>query len=59
MSFRSVGRFSVADFAREHFNGGGHFNAAGGMTEWTLEETVKHFEELLPEYSEELNLIEG
>ncbi len=54
MSFRSVGTFSAADFASTHFNGGGHFNAAGGMTEWTLEETVKHFESLLPQYEEQL-----
>lgn len=59
MSFRSVGTFSVAQFASDHFNGGGHFNAAGGMQEWPLQKVVDRFEELLPEYSKELNTIEG
>ena len=29
-SFRSKGGFDVNSFARKYFNGGGHFNAAGG-----------------------------
>src|SRR5690625_6307694 len=29
ISFRSVGDFNVAALAEEHFNGGGHKNAAG------------------------------
>ena len=33
ISFRSIGDFSVNDFARNHFNGGGHTNAAGGRSE--------------------------
>ena len=28
-SFRSIGNFSVNDFAKKNFNGGGHKNAAG------------------------------
>lgn len=32
MSFRSKGDFDVNNFARTYFNGGGHFNAAGGMS---------------------------
>ena len=31
MSFRSQGNFSVENFARNYFNGGGHLNAAGGI----------------------------
>lgn len=54
MSFRSVGDFSVNDFAREHFNGGGHKNAAGGMSIDTLENTVNKFESLLPRYKDQL-----
>ncbi|PTX15299.1 phosphoesterase RecJ-like protein [Pontibacter mucosus] len=54
MSFRSVGDFSVNDFAREHFNGGGHKNAAGGMSIDTLENTVNKFESLLPLYKDQL-----
>jgi len=33
ISFRSVGEFSVNEFARTHFNGGGHVNAAGGRSD--------------------------
>jgi len=41
-------------FAREHFNGGGHFNAAGGRSELSLKDTVKKFINLLPNYQKEL-----
>lgn len=55
MSFRSKGDFDVNTFARQHFNGGGHFNAAGGSSPLNLEETAKHLEELLPAYKKQLN----
>lgn len=54
MSLRSKGSFSVNQFARNHFNGGGHDNAAGGRSEMTLEETVNNFLSLLPTYKTEL-----
>lgn len=54
MSFRSVGDFSANEFARAHFNGGGHKNAAGGMSLDTLDATVAKFESLLPQYKEQL-----
>lgn len=54
MSFRSVGDFSVNDFARKNFEGGGHINAAGGKSTLSLDETLKKFEGLLPEYKQEL-----
>jgi phosphoesterase RecJ-like protein len=41
MSFRSKGHFSVSEFAREHFSGGGHTNAAGGKSDLSLQETHK------------------
>ncbi|HTN45090.1 MAG TPA: DHH family phosphoesterase [Flavipsychrobacter sp.] len=47
MSFRSKGDFDVSDFARKYFNGGGHFNAAGGLSTQSLEETVTYFKEIL------------
>jgi phosphoesterase RecJ-like protein len=53
-SFRSKGDFNVNLFARKHFNGGGHANAAGGMSETTLDETIIKFISLLPDYKEEL-----
>ena len=55
MSFRSVGEFSVNEFAKNHFDGGGHKNAAGGKSTLSLDETLKMFEELLPRYKEKLN----
>jgi phosphoesterase RecJ-like protein len=43
LSFRSKGTFSVNDFARIHFKGGGHLNAAGGEHYDTLENTIEYF----------------
>jgi phosphoesterase RecJ-like protein len=54
ISFRSKGEFSVNEFARKHFEGGGHRNAAGGKSSLSLEETVKKFVDVLPAYKEEL-----
>jgi phosphoesterase RecJ-like protein len=54
LSFRSLGNFSVNDFARKHFEGGGHKNAAGGQTTLTFDETVKKFLDLLPSYKDQL-----
>ncbi len=54
MSFRSFGDFSVNEFARNHFNGGGHKNAAGGRSDDTLEATVARFVALLPQYQAQL-----
>ncbi len=54
MSFRSVGSFSVNDFARNHFDGGGHINAAGGRSEKSLQDTVSEFLQILPAYQKEL-----
>jgi phosphoesterase RecJ-like protein len=50
MSFRSKGNFPANEFAEKYFEGGGHFNAAGGHSAATLEETVKKFKEALPEW---------
>lgn len=47
ISFRSQGNFDVNEFARNHFNGGGHINAAGGKSEESLSDTVAKFEELV------------
>lgn len=48
ISFRSIKDFSVADIARDYFEGGGHRNAAGGRFHLSLEETVQKFLTLLP-----------
>jgi len=54
MSFRSAGEFSVNEFARKYFSGGGHRNAAGGKSDDSLEETVRKFQEALVDYRTEL-----
>jgi bifunctional oligoribonuclease and PAP phosphatase NrnA len=42
-SFRSKGSFDVNTFARKYFNGGGHFNAAGGGNKEPFDEVVEKF----------------
>ena len=54
MSFRSKGVFSVNEFARNHFNGGGHTNAAGGRSDTPLKNTINQFLDLLPKYKSDL-----
>ena len=51
ISFRSQGTFDVNQFARDHFNGGGHQNAAGGKSEVSLQETIQKFEDLVTKIS--------
>ncbi len=50
ISFRSEGSFSVNEFARNYFDGGGHTNAAGGKSNKTMEETVLYFRSLLEKH---------
>jgi len=47
ISFRSQGDFDVNQFARDHFHGGGHSNAAGGKSMVSMEETISKFENLV------------
>ena len=54
-SFRSKGGFDVNTFARKYFNGGGHFNAAGGKNNESLKEVVEKFKNAIAENSELLN----
>lgn len=54
ISFRSEGNFSVNQFARNHFSGGGHDNAAGGKSDDNMQETTKKFVSLLETYKTEL-----
>jgi phosphoesterase RecJ-like protein len=51
ISFRSQGGFDVNQFARNHFNGGGHQNAAGGKSDLSLQETIQKFEDLVTKIS--------
>ena len=54
ISLRSKGEFSVNEFSRSHFSGGGHTNAAGGRSETNLDKTVAKFISILPEYQNQL-----
>ena len=54
MSFRSQGDFSVNDFARTYFSGGGHHNAAGGMSMDNMKATVALFKKAVKEISFQL-----
>lgn len=54
ISFRSKGNFDVNKFARKHFTGGGHLNAAGGEAHTMLDEVLTNFVNLLPEYKDQL-----
>ncbi len=55
ISFRSKGVFSVNEFSRNHFEGGGHHNASGGKSNISLPETVEKFISILPSYKNVLN----
>jgi len=51
ISFRSKGEENpVNTLAKEHFDGGGHANAAGGMSDLTVDETLVKLKELIPKY---------
>ncbi len=54
ISFRSKGGFRINEFAKEHFNGGGHLNAAGGECFESLEGAVRKFEELISDHADEI-----
>ncbi|MFC4723538.1 bifunctional oligoribonuclease/PAP phosphatase NrnA [Geojedonia litorea] len=56
ISFRSKSNFSVNEFARAHFEGGGHINAAGGKSDLSMEATIEKFMRILPSYKHVLNL---
>jgi len=56
ISFRSKGDFNANVFAKKHFNGGGHKNAAGGQQyNLSINETISKFKKLLEKYSKELS----
>ena len=56
VSLRSKGDFDVNLIAREHFNGGGHRNAAGGRLDISLEEAIELFKKVMREHSSELKM---
>ncbi len=54
ISFRSKDDFPANELAHKHFEGGGHKNAAGGRSLLSLDETLKKFIDILPEYKSRL-----
>ncbi len=51
ISFRSKGEANPVNIlAAEHFSGGGHANAAGGMSELSVNETLAKIKGLIPAY---------
>ena len=51
ISFRSKGKENPVNvFAKENFNGGGHANASGGMSDLSVSETLDKIKGLIPTY---------
>jgi phosphoesterase RecJ-like protein len=55
LSFRSKGHFSVNELARNHFEGGGHRNAAGGNSYISMEQTLVRLKKMLRTYKKDLD----
>ncbi len=51
MSFRAKGEFSANQFAKKYFNGGGHYSAAGGESQDSLEEVEEKFKKAISNYT--------
>lgn len=54
LSLRSKGDFEVDKIAKKYFDGGGHNNAAGGISNTTLLETIKKVELITNKYKNEI-----
>jgi phosphoesterase RecJ-like protein len=54
ISFRSKGDVPINQVARDHFNGGGHINAAGGRTHKELKVAINRFKRVLPDFYKSL-----
>lgn len=50
MSFRGKDDYEVNKIAADHFSGGGHKYAAGGVSSLSLEETLNKLKEAIPNY---------
>ncbi len=51
ISFRSKGQDNPVNvLASEHFSGGGHANASGGMSELSIQDTLLKIKKLIPDY---------
>ncbi len=50
LSLRSKGEFPANDICKKYFSGGGHRNAAGGVSLNTLNQVITEFKQILPGY---------
>ncbi len=55
-SFRSKGSFDVNAFARAHWQGGGHINAAGGMSAESMHSTLEKFQSLVHQHAHDIRI---
>ena len=55
LSLRSKGDFQVNEIAKKYFNGGGHRNAAGGISDVSVEKTIENLKDIFIEYEIQLN----
>ena len=55
LSLRSKGDFKVNEIASKYFKGGGHMNAAGGISEVSVNETIIVTENIIKKYKNDLN----
>jgi phosphoesterase RecJ-like protein len=55
LSLRSKGNFKVNEIAKKYFNGGGHMNAAGGISNVSVAETIEILKEIFKKYKTKLN----
>ena len=54
LSLRSKGDFKVNEIAKKYFSGGGHINAAGGISDLSVNDTIKKVVEIFKKYKKEL-----
>lgn len=55
MSFRSKDDFAINSIARDHFDGGGHKNAAGGNSFISMEDTIARLKQIMSEFSKQFS----
>ncbi len=54
LSLRSKGNFKVNEIAKKYFSGGGHKNAAGGISDISVNDTIEKLKEIFNEYKTQL-----
>ena len=54
LSLRSKGDFKVNEIAKKYFSGGGHKNAAGGISDVSVKETIEKLKDIFKEHKTQL-----